>query len=51
MASMQANNVQVAVLKKTMDIERQGAAMLIDTLQQQSANLPAHLGQNINTQA
>jgi hypothetical protein len=41
--------------KKAMDIEAQKAAALINALPQpskpSSANLPPHLGQNINTKA
>lgn len=43
------------VLKKALDIQAQGAAALINALPQPSisasANLPPHLGQNINTKA
>lgn len=41
--------------KKAMDIEAQNAAALINALPQppkpSSANMPPHLGQNINTKA
>lgn len=43
--------VQVAVLKKALDIEAQGAIALINALPQPAVNLPVHLGQNINTVA
>jgi hypothetical protein len=47
--------VGVAVLKKALDIEAQGAMQLIAALpqppQQSAANLPPHLGQNIDTTA
>jgi hypothetical protein len=43
------------VLKKAMDIQAQNAATLINSVQQpeksSSANMPSHLGQNINTSA
>ena len=42
---------QVSVLKKALDIEAQGAVTLINALPQPASNLPAHLGQNINTVA
>ena len=49
----QTNQVQLSVLKKAMQIEQQGAMALIAALPQpvQSANLPDHLGQNVNTTA
>lgn len=44
--------VSVAVLKRALDIERAAAATLLEALPPvPSANLPAHLGQNINTTA
>lgn len=47
--------VSTTVLKKALDIEAQTAMSLINALpqptQQSAANLPAHLGQNINTTA
>lgn len=47
--------VGLSVLKKAIDIEAQGAMALIAALpqppQQSAANLPPHLGQNINTTA
>lgn len=47
--------VGLQVLKKAMDIQAQSAMALIDALPQptkpSSANLPAHLGQNVNTTA
>ena len=39
-----------AVLKKTMEIQAQAAAALIETLDS-AARLPDHLGKNINTTA
>lgn len=47
------DSVQMSVLKKAMNIEAQGAMALIDALPkpQPAANLPSHLGQNINTTA
>lgn len=47
--------VSLQVLKKAMAIQVQGALAMIDALPQpakaSSANMPAHLGQNINTTA
>ncbi|MDP2144482.1 MAG: YjfB family protein [Gallionella sp.] len=47
--------VGVAVLKKANDIQAQTAMALINAIpqppQQSAANLPPHLGQNINTTA
>lgn len=47
----QVNEAQLAVLKKAMDIEAQGAAQLIQTASQvvPSYNNPSHLGNNVNT--
>ena len=49
------NAAGLSVLKKTMDVQAQSAAALIDALPQpagrSSGNLPAHLGQNVNTTA
>lgn len=46
--------VGLAVLKKAMDVEAQSAMALINAIPQpaqSSANLPPHLGQNINVVA
>jgi hypothetical protein len=44
--------IGVAVLKKAMDIEANGALALLQAIPPvPTANLPAHLGQNINTTA
>jgi len=43
--------VQTSVLKKAMDVESQSVLALINALPQPAANLPAHLGQNVNTVA
>lgn len=47
--------VGLAVLKKAIDVEAQAAMALINAIPQprqtSSANLPPHLGQNINTAA
>ena len=44
--------VGVAVLKKAMDIQASGAAALLQAIPPApAANLPPHLGQNINTTA
>lgn len=49
-ASNQA--VGVAVLKKAMDVQASSAAALLEALPPATgANLPPHLGQNINTTA
>jgi len=50
--SQNANQVQVAVLKKALDAQASSAAQLIQALPPvSSVNLPAHLGQNVNTSA
>jgi len=46
--SQQTEN-QVTVLKKAMDVQKEGALQLIDSIPQ--ATLPPNLGQNINTKA
>lgn len=44
--------VNVAVMKKAMDIQASSAAALLQALPPvSSANLPPHLGQNVNTTA
>jgi hypothetical protein len=47
------DEVGYAVLRKALDAESSAAVQLIDALPpvQPSANLPGHLGQNINTTA
>lgn len=40
----------IAILKSALDIEAQNAAVLMEALSE-SARLPAHLGQNVNTTA
>lgn len=46
------DKVSIAVLRKALDIQATNAATLIDALPSVgSANLPPHLGQNINTTA
>ncbi len=54
-AAQTADAVGTAVLKKAMDVSAQSAQALIEAIpaapQSGSANLPAHLGQNINTTA
>ena len=48
------DEVGLAVLKKAMDIEARNAMALLDAIPQPAknpANLPPHLGQNINTTA
>jgi hypothetical protein len=47
-----AQAVDAAVMKKAMDAQRSVAAGLLEALPPvPSPNLPAHLGQNINTKA
>ena len=49
------NAVGNDVLKKALEIQAQNAAALIDSIPQptksSSANMPSHLGQNVNTTA
>jgi hypothetical protein len=46
------SDIQVAVLKKALDIASSSALALISTIPHTpSENLPSHLGQNINTTA
>lgn len=45
------SDIQVAVLKKALDITSTSAMALISTISTPSENLPSHLGQNINTVA
>lgn len=49
------DTVGLAVLKKAINVEAQGAMALINAIpqppQQSAANLPPNLGQNINTTA
>lgn len=51
LAQNTSTDVGMAVLKKAIDIEAQGAMALINAIPQPSVNLPPHLGQNINTTA
>jgi len=45
-------SVGITVLKKALDVESSTAAALIDAIPAApSANLPPHLGQNVNTTA
>ncbi|TCS37513.1 putative motility protein YjfB-like [Paucimonas lemoignei] len=46
-----AQEVSVAVLKKALDSQASTASALLDALPPVTANLPPHLGQNINTKA
>jgi hypothetical protein len=41
--------VQMAVLKKAMDIQAQGASQLIQSATQVASNNPAHLGNRVDT--
>lgn len=41
----------VAVLKKALDVQAQGALALIQAIPQAQPNLPANLGQNVNVTA
>jgi hypothetical protein len=43
--------VGLAVLKKAQDIQMASATQLIESLAAPQANLPAHLGNTINTKA
>lgn len=45
--------VSIAVLKKALDVSAESATALIEAIpdNQATPNLPAHLGQNINTTA
>ena len=44
--------ISIAVLKKANDVQAASAAALLEALPPvTSANLPAHLGQNVNTKA
>jgi len=49
------NSAQNEVLRKAQEIQAQNATALIDSVQQpaksSSANMPSHLGQNVNTTA
>ena len=40
--------VAVAVLRKAMDIQAQGAAQLLEALPQPASNNPPNLGNNVN---
>lgn len=54
MAEFSANQaVGIAVLKKAMDLNAAGALALIEAIPaaNQTANLPLHLGKNVNTTA
>jgi hypothetical protein len=55
LAQNTSTDVQLAVLKKSIDMEAQSATTLINSLpqptQQSSANLPPNLGLNINVSA
>lgn len=53
LAANSSDTVGITVLKKAIDIEAQGAMALINAIPQPQkiANLPPHLGQNINTTA
>jgi hypothetical protein len=55
LAQNSSTDVQMAVLKKAIDIEAQGAMELINAIpqpqQQSAANLPPNLGQNVNVTA
>jgi hypothetical protein len=51
MSATQTNaEASTAVLKKAINIQAQGALALLDAVPQPQ-NLPAHLGQNVNTTA
>lgn len=44
-------DIGVAVLKKAMDVQAQGAMALIQAIPPAPTNLPANLGQNVNVTA
>ena len=46
-----ADAVQVAVLKKAMDIQAQGALQLVQSASQVISNNPPNLGNRVDTQA
>ena len=46
-----ADAVQVAVLKKAMDIQAQGALQLVQSASQVTSNNPPNLGNHVDTQA
>jgi hypothetical protein len=47
-----SQDIGIAVMKRALDSERAGAAALLNAIPApSSANLPSHLGQNINTTA
>lgn len=50
-ATETSNQIQTAVLKKALDSQASAAAQLIQALPQSTVNLPAHLGQKVNTTA
>lgn len=51
-AAKTSEEVSIAVLKKALDSQRDGAAALLNAIPAPSSpNLPPHLGQNINTTA
>ena len=52
-AAATQQEVEIAVLKKTMEVQAASGAALVEALQPPAAsnNLPPHLGQNINTSA
>ncbi len=57
LATSLANNatnqaIGIAVLRKAMDVQASSAAAMLEALPPATgANLPAHLGQNVNTTA
>jgi hypothetical protein len=47
-----SQSVGIAVIKKALDMERDGASALLNAIPPPATvNLPPHLGQNINTTA
>lgn len=53
-SQMTGDAVGLSVLKKALSVQAQGAAALVNALPQPakaSANLPPHLGQNVDTTA
>jgi hypothetical protein len=45
------DSVQSSVLKKAMEVQAQAVLDLVNAVPQPVSNLPAHLGQHINTTA
>ena len=46
-----ADQIQIAVMKKALDAQATSADLLIQASPQSAVNLPDHLGKNVNTTA